>query len=222
MFDINISKLVKKTNILTKDECWIYNGYLDRDGYGIFDGYRTHRIAYFLRNGTFDPTMFVLHNCDIRNCINPDHLYLGTHLDNMKDRYDRNRVAIGEKNGWALLSDNDVINILELVIDGQFTKIEQISEYFGCSNHPIYRIFLGQNWTHITNKYDIKHLREKIIISGNPKLTKLDVIDIKLRLKNGQRPMYIYQDYSDLISSYTIYDIKNGRSWKNFKFKIKI
>jgi len=215
MYSINQNKFISKCTIGSENECWNYVGYLDKDRYDIFDGYRAHRIAYFLRNGKFDQSHLVLHICDNRCCVNPNHLYLGNHLDNMQDRYDRNRIANGENNGWSILTDADVLSILDMINDDQFTIVDQISEYFNCSNHPIYRILSGQNWTHITDNFNLVELRKKIIIIGNPKLTEMDVIDIKMRLKHGESPMKIYKDYSEIISNYTIYDIKNGRSWKN-------
>lgn len=75
--------------------CWLWAENVNRDGYGKFyDGTRTvlaHRYSFSLTHPQFDVTKCVLHTCDIPGCVNPDHLYLGTVLDNNNDKARRNR-----------------------------------------------------------------------------------------------------------------------------------
>jgi hypothetical protein len=76
------------------DECWLFTGFTD-DGYGRIkvDGSmeRTHRVAYRLMVGDIPEGMHVLHRCDVRNCVRPDHLWIGDNAANMKDRNDKGR-----------------------------------------------------------------------------------------------------------------------------------
>ena len=69
--------------------CWIFLGYLDRVGYGKITrnkiGHFAHRLSWQGANGPIPAGMKVLHKCDVRCCINPDHLFLGTQLDNVAD-----------------------------------------------------------------------------------------------------------------------------------------
>lgn len=110
------------------DGCWLWLGGLNVTGYGVFDvsrqdrGHRAHRRSWELTNGPIPNGLHVLHKCDVRNCVNPSHLYLGTHQDNMRDRTERQRAsslsgAAGERHGFAKLTDADVAEIRRLKSD---------------------------------------------------------------------------------------------------------
>src|SRR3954471_18471885 len=70
--------------------CWIWLRGCSGDGYGAAraDGksIRAHRLSWIAYRGAIPAGMHVLHQCDIPTCVNPDHLWLGTHADNMADR----------------------------------------------------------------------------------------------------------------------------------------
>lgn len=84
------------------EECWTWKPEFSRNpgGYGMFTprhGARVgaHRISWELANGPIPPGMFVLHHCDNPPCVRPDHLWLGTHLDNMADMKAKGRSHSG-------------------------------------------------------------------------------------------------------------------------------
>jgi DNA-binding Xre family transcriptional regulator len=91
------SKVDKTPGFGPDGKCWRWIGLPDRKsgGYGKFGyhGYSemAHRIAYALVNGKVPYGFNVCHTCDNRMCVRPDHLYAGTHLDNMQDKYLRRR-----------------------------------------------------------------------------------------------------------------------------------
>lgn len=94
--------------------CWLWYGGTNEHGYGIFfaDGrfQKAHRLAYRWAHGDFDQSLDVLHSCDNPACVNPDHLRLGTHADNMRDMARRGRQWQQKqahcKRGHPLTADN--------------------------------------------------------------------------------------------------------------------
>lgn len=85
------------------DGCWEWKTGRDRDGYGVFfwkvQGIGAHRASWMFTNGDIPPGLHVLHKCDNPPCVRPDHLFLGTNLDNQRDCMSKGRTARGDKNG---------------------------------------------------------------------------------------------------------------------------
>jgi hypothetical protein len=84
-----------------QEDCWIWRGHLNSQGYGQFhcrvagrSGYLAHRLMYRLVHGEVPDGLYVLHRCDVRLCVNPDHLFVGSAADNLRDM-----VAKGRQSG---------------------------------------------------------------------------------------------------------------------------
>lgn len=79
----------KVRRVEDESSCWEWMGAKSKRGYGYVGGYPhfklAHRISYALTYGPFDPVLNVLHRCDNTSCVRPDHLFLGTGTDNMRD-----------------------------------------------------------------------------------------------------------------------------------------
>ena len=89
--------------------CWLWDGRVDEDGYGRYgiwkkSDFGAHRLAYEFYRGPIPDGMCVLHRCDVRCCVNPDHLFLGSTQDNTADRHTKGRSARGERDGNAKLT----------------------------------------------------------------------------------------------------------------------
>ena len=140
------SKVTKKD----EKDCWEWTGCLV-SGYGYFRWLSkptyAHTISYRLCVGEYDPKLSVLHKCDNRKCVNPNHLFLGTYADNNRDRANKQRSAVGSKSGRAKLTEKDVLVIRELASKGQ--NYTQIAKLYDIHSDTISRIVRRKNWTHI-------------------------------------------------------------------------
>lgn len=109
---------------VTESGCWIWVGSKTSRGYGsIKDYYKTrsaHRVSYELHKGIIPKGKMICHTCDIKSCVNPAHLYVGTAYDNMRDVKERGNKNIprGMDHPNAKLTDGQVIEIRTSVLTG--------------------------------------------------------------------------------------------------------
>jgi len=130
--------------------CWIWLGSLRKDGSGrmAVNGKPelAYRVAWRVYVGPIPEGMHVCHRCDLRACINPDHLFLGTHFDNMRDMRAKGRAAstAGTVNANARLSEQDVIAIRSSL---EFSGT--LAAKYGISRTHVYNVRSGRSWNHI-------------------------------------------------------------------------
>lgn len=134
--------------------CKLWTGRLNKDGYGTRGDRLAHRIAWADENGVIPRGLSVLHRCDVRNCINLDHLFIGTQQDNIADMIAKGRAGLfrnkrGVNNPKAKLNGDDVWAIRWAMRLKLFT-IREISRSYGLSFGSIWRIKVGETWPHIT------------------------------------------------------------------------
>ena len=130
--------------------CWLWLGSLGPTGYGLFyfpprNMVPAHQASWEIYRGSRNG-FHVLHNCDNRPCVNPEHLYLGTHQDNMRDRDSRGRgyKRDGSKNGRAKLTDAIVLAIRA---DKRWPRFIARDYYIPIST--VQKIRQRQTWKHL-------------------------------------------------------------------------
>jgi hypothetical protein len=120
--------------------CWLWQAGKNVGGYGTVYGNTAHRLSWELHFGGVPAEMCVLHKCDVRHCVNPDHLFLGTYADNNFDRAVKGRNGVNAKPG-AKLTERNVLAIKEST-----ERVVTIAARFGVSEVTIYNIKNGITW----------------------------------------------------------------------------
>jgi len=133
--------------------CWIWSGTIVRGGYGYFGvsknkNLMAHKVSYILFNGEIPSGMCVLHTCDVPCCVNPDHLFLGTHTDNMKDMVKKGRKARPKGEDFnRKLKETDVLSIRSMGASGYRHK--EISKTFNISLSMVSFVINRKFWKHL-------------------------------------------------------------------------
>lgn len=131
-------------------DCWLWTGAKNRDGYGttntIESNTLAHRVSFTLERGPIPSGLCVLHVCDVRDCVNPEHLFLGTRADNCRDRHAKGRTVLvpcfGTTNGKVSLTDDQVAEIRSLYTPGKGAT--RLAEKFGVSHSTLINIAVGR------------------------------------------------------------------------------
>lgn len=148
---IYLKRFFNKILMKGLDDCWDWQGGINKDGYGMVSylGEMTlaHRVAWILHHWKYVPEgMCVLHKCDRRQCVNPKHLYLGTHAENMKDMVEKGRSVHrhGEDNPNCKLNKEKVREIKQLQARG--VSRHRIAKKYEISLSTVDRIKYGLSW----------------------------------------------------------------------------
>lgn len=133
------------------DTCWLWTGATRPNGYGVLSiqnrAVRVHRISYEMHFGPIPAGLLVCHRCDVRNCIRPDHLFLGTYRENNHDMMAKDRFARGERAKAAKLTAADVIAIRRQYTEG--ATMQALAERYGVSLVQVHRIIHRKRWQHV-------------------------------------------------------------------------
>lgn len=117
--------------------------------YGVFyfdrKDWSAHRFSFLVFNG-YLPEM-VLHTCDNKKCVNPEHLYAGDRQQNAKDASERNRLPVGPANNKTKLTAPEVLEIKKRVAAGE--SILSVSKDFPVSYQAVRQIIRGKAWNRV-------------------------------------------------------------------------
>lgn len=140
-WDKMIAVLFSKIEKNSETKCWLWTGSCSLSGYGRikYNGktLRAHRISWIHHNGKIPDCLNVLHKCDTRNCVNPEHLFLGKPVDNTCDMMRKGRRI----NPTAKLNNEDII-----IIRNDTRKQIEISREFGISRSQVSKIKNIKSW----------------------------------------------------------------------------
>lgn len=148
-------------------QCWEWIGHKFHNGYGQFKNggttpIRAHRYSWMKFRGVIPKGLLVLHHCDNPACVNPKHLFLGTHNSNMDDMVSKDRAATGDRNGThlypekvtrgedlhsAVLTEEIVIELRK--IPKRFLNFSRLGRKYGVCSSTIKKATSGRSWKHV-------------------------------------------------------------------------
>lgn len=147
--------LLERTKIpADKTSCWLWTGSVGNSGYGVAEGrfvnqkkMSAHRLSYLAHKGQLNRNLEVCHTCDNRLCVNPDHLWLGSHKDNIHDAIKKDRTLVGKigvKHHNVILTEKQVLDIYKRAHSGEVQR--RIAEEYGVSYQTVSDIKLKYKW----------------------------------------------------------------------------
>lgn len=144
-------RLYGKIERVPESGCWVFMGKLDANGYGMLsstraDGkkyWKAHRLSYEEHAGAIPEGKEVAHRCNIRCCINPQHLYAATHRQNIDDRMRTGKQYRGEEASWSKVTEQQVREFL-----AGNERPDDWAKRVGISRAQAYRIRSGEAWKH--------------------------------------------------------------------------
>lgn len=168
-----MDRFMDKVELIPFHPCWEWTGHLDRDGYGIFwkegKNRRASQVSYELFVGPFPFRMLACHSCDNPSCVNPKHIWPGTHGDNHKDRNRKGRQAKGATAGQTKLTDQKAKEICEKY-KWMANGASQLAAEYGVTANAIVSIIKGRTWSHATD-------RKSGVVPGKP--IKRKIVDVR-------------------------------------------
>jgi hypothetical protein len=154
---MNIDGLKQRLSLRLKVDdvtgCWNWTGPKAGKGYGLIRVPWTrktsyvHQAAWVVANGMIPAGMLVCHRCDNRLCGNPDHLFIGTHGDNLQDMKAKGRHLYGERNTKSKLTEAQVNQIHDIAATG--VPQWKIADQFNVGQITVSRILRGERWNHV-------------------------------------------------------------------------
>ena len=189
------------------DGCWKFFGCHTPAGYGAIQLNRkkesAHRAMWCAVHGDISAGLYVCHKCDVKDCINPEHLFLGTALDNNRDRANKNRSyrPIGEKNPCSKVSDADRAKAVEEFSKGELASV--IALRYGVIQASVHGWLRKSGFVIERPRVGVRNGRSKL---------DLDKVErVREMLANGISQMEVSRRFE--VSGHAIWRIAHGKAW---------
>lgn len=207
----------RRVNKSEGDGCWLWQAACHDTGYGAFDE-AAHRMAWRLTYGPIPDNLFVLHKCDVRRCVRPDHLYLGTPRDNIRDMIQRGRALHRELHPSAKLNWQAVNDIRKRYATGGVSA-KVLAKDYGVSSGTIYWIVNNKIWQTAQTR---RIIRPDNYSKGehNPraKLNWQSVHEIRQRHKTKTLSINkLAKEYA--VSPRVVWSVVHNKSWREKEVK---
>jgi hypothetical protein len=220
--DISLKKRIKRNIEIDENGCWIWQKGTTEDGYGQISvggkKRRAHCLAYEEWIGDIPKGKEVCHTCDVRNCCNPKHLFIGTHKENVQDMVKKGRRSStkGGNNPNSQLTESIVIRIVDMLISD--VPDVEVAEEFGVSRTSISKIRRGVNWSHVIEELPEFKRRKlsKIKKKGQEPVkafSKSDVLLIRRMLKKGHTIARIARKF--VVGETTVRNLRDGKTYSD-------
>lgn len=206
------------------DGCWEWTGAMAY-GYGrigVAPGVSpapAHRVSWELHHGPLAPGAVVCHRCDNRRCVRPDHLFIGSQADNMRDMHAKGRHAYGERDGTAKLTEAEAREIIRRYRLGETQQ--GLAVAFRVRKSTVCRVVRGIRWAHLRDeRTDLPpaqgHGPRLRSGSGNgrAKLTEDEAREaLRLNREEGIKAYSLAKRFG--VTESTMQALVGGRSWRH-------
>lgn len=158
------SKLTQRfwSKVQKGDECWEWQASGDRWGYGQIKHQGVmrlaHRVSWEMHHGAIPEGMQVCHRCDNRKCVRPDHLFLGTQRENVKDMHAKGRQGVSQGQRLSKANEKRRMEGVKLTVESvrgiradkaRGDTVAAISEKYGVNHMTIWKVTTGRTWKHV-------------------------------------------------------------------------
>lgn len=217
-----IFRFWSNVDIRGDDDCWLWiaGKSIFKGGYGVFGlGNKkilTHRFSYLLANGTLPKDKLICHHCDIRLCINPNHLFLGDQNSNMIDCVSkgRNGYVKGSDSHLSTITESQVLCIIDDFING--SRQIEIAKNYKISSQIVNQIITGRTWKHLITDEQYQLIRKRRG-SEAPNASRINIETVKEIREKYATGNYTQDELGRLyyVVRTQISRIVNYKEWKN-------
>lgn len=206
MRDIPQSLLNRKQEILqkvkiTESGCWEWQGPRSHRGYALMgDSFRVTRVMYTIENGPIPKGLFICHHCDNPPCVNPEHLFAGTPLENTRDMLNKNRRHKHEPFETATVITEKVFNILKEEYENTSISLSKLAKKHGTHHVSILTVF---------KKHGVR-----IKLRGK-KIGESEVLEIRKLCSEGVSRRNVAEKFG--LHRIAVSAIYTGKRWGHFK-----